>query len=467
MTEDSPTITDMDSTLAFQIQSVSVSGTNFEMLSTTWSKMRAIMSFECSREIIERPDHVFLERNPAAFQCILQYHQGGQLHMPSEMCPSIFQREMEFWGLKKSALSKCCLVKYIGYFDDQAVLKKCTDMNPYNGHTLEKDEQRRRDETTSLLSMARGGGWESVQGRMWLILNEPFYSVAAKVYFALNAILVLVSLFALIAGTHPVFQRELNLDEWKEYYGAEWDKYRHLFDDTAPEPESEGSELEPLPEGSMTRYTALDITEYVCVALFSIDLIIRCIFCPNRIRLLFYSFLHWVDVFALLVMYIQYLFEYIYPREKYEASFLDVLHCMQIIRVLRLFRLVKHSTGFLVLLYAFKASYREMLLMVMFLLVAMMIFSTMAFFSGDDTFSTIPDSFWWAIVTMTTVGYGDVVPKEALSKLVGVLCAISGVCLLAVIIPIFVNNFMLFYSYSKIWGQMEKVDDTKIKPILQ
>ncbi|XP_052820039.1 potassium voltage-gated channel protein egl-36-like [Mya arenaria] len=410
MTEDSPTITDMDSTLAFQIQSVSVSGTNFEMLSTTWSKMRAIMSFECSREIIERPDHVFLERNPAAFQCILQYHQGGQLHMPSEMCPSIFQREMEFWGLKKSALSKCCLVKYIGYFDDQAVL---------------------------------------------------------KVYFALNAILVLVSLFALIAGTHPVFQRELNLDEWKEYYGAEWDKYRHLFDDTAPEPESEGSELEPLPEGSMTRYTALDITEYVCVALFSIDLIIRCIFCPNRIRLLFYSFLHWVDVFALLVMYIQYLFEYIYPREKYEASFLDVLHCMQIIRVLRLFRLVKHSTGFLVLLYAFKASYREMLLMVMFLLVAMMIFSTMAFFSGDDTFSTIPDSFWWAIVTMTTVGYGDVVPKEALSKLVGVLCAISGVCLLAVIIPIFVNNFMLFYSYSKIWGQMEKVDDTKIKPILQ
>ncbi|WAR14310.1 KCNB1-like protein [Mya arenaria] len=314
--------------------------------------------------------------------------------------------------------------------------------------TLEKDEQRRRDETASLLSMARGGGWKSV-------------------YFALNAILVLVSLFALIAGTHPVFQRELNLDEWKEYYGAEWDKYRHFFDDTAPEPEAEGSELEPLPEGSMTRYTALDITEYVCVALFSLDLIIRCMFCPNRIRLLLYSFLHWVDVFALLVMYIQYLFEYIYPREKYEASFLDVLHCMQIIRVLRLFRLVKHSTGFLVLLYAFKASFREMLLMIMFLLVAMMIFSTMAFFSGDDTFSTIPDSFWWAIVTMTTVGYGDVVPKEALSKLVGVLCAISGVCLLAVIIPIFVNNFMLFYSYSKIWGQMEKVDDTKIKPILQ
>ncbi|WAR14309.1 KCNAW-like protein [Mya arenaria] len=143
MTEGSrPITTDMDSALALQIQSVSVSGTNFEMLSTTWSKMLSIMPIECSREIIERPDQMFLERNPAAFQCILQYHQGGQLHMPSEMCPSIFQREMEFWGLKKSALSKCCLVKYIGYFDDQAVLQHGKESFLgilFNSHGIECD----------------------------------------------------------------------------------------------------------------------------------------------------------------------------------------------------------------------------------------------------------------------------------------------------------------------------------------
>ena len=56
---------------------------------------------------------------------------------------------------------------------------------------------------------------------------------------------------------------------------------------------------------------------------------------------------------------------------------------------------------------------------------------------------------------MTTVGYGDVVPKLPLSKTIGALCALTGVLILAVIIPVFVNNFLLFYSYSKLWKHDE------------
>lgn len=311
-----------------------------------------------------------------------------------------------------------------------------------------------------------------------------------------------MSLFALIAGTHQAFQRPLKTNEWRQYFGDEWHLYKHHFvseaesepsaeaeatsepeaasepevePETTSEPEVEPEttsepEVEPettsepenspkteeeplpIPENAFSRYLFLDIIEFTCIALFTLDLLIRVVVCPFRFQLLF-SFLNWVDIFALLVMYLKYTIETIYPKEKYEASVLDMLHCLQVVRIFRLFRLVKNFIGFRVLLYAFRASFKELMLMSLFLFVAMVFFSTFAFFSGDNNFPNIPDSFWWAVVTMTTVGYGDVVPKTPLSKTIGVFCAISGVCLIAVIIPIFVNNFMLFYSYSKVWGK--------------
>jgi hypothetical protein len=51
---------------------------------------------------------------------------------------------------------------------------------------------------------------------------------------------------------------------------------------------------------------------------------------------------------------------------------------------------------------------------------------------------------------LTTVGYGDVVPKSAFGKLIASGCAITGVCLLAMLIPILVNNFLLFFTHSKV-----------------
>ena len=63
---------------------------------------------------------------------------------------------------------------------------------------------------------------------------------------------------------------------------------------------------------------------------------------------------------------------------------------------------------------------------------------------NDSSFVTMLDAYWWALITMTTVGYGDISPGTNMGRLVGAVCATFGVLVIALPIPIIGNQFTRF-----------------------
>jgi len=122
---------------------------------------------------------------------------------------------------------------------------------------------------------------------------------------------------------------------------------------------------------------------------------------------------------------------------------------VRVLRVFRIFKLSKHSTGLRILGMTIKTSMSELGMFFFFLVVAMVMFSSAAYYAelGDPRtqFKSIPGGFWWAIVTMTTVGYGDITPVGVWGKMVGTLCVIAGVLTIALPVPVVVSNFNNFY----------------------
>lgn len=133
----------------------------------------------------------------------------------------------------------------------------------------------------------------------------------------------------------------------------------------------------------------------------------------------------------------------------------DILDFFSIIRILRLFKLTRHSRGLKILVHTFRASAKELFLLVFFLMLGIVIFASLVYYAErlqanpHNDFKSIPEGLWWAIVTMTTVGYGDMVPRTYAGMMIGAVCALSGVLTIALPVPVIVSNFTMFYSHTQ------------------
>jgi len=186
--------------------------------------------------------------------------------------------------------------------------------------------------------------------------------------------------------------------------------------------------LESDQELSKTYHRLFQNFEVISVAIFSLEYIYRTVlnFRRNKNLKYNYSFYGLIDLIAVLPFFLPLAF----------AFDSRALRILRLIRALRVLKVSQHSKAVKHLLQVFKQIKGELTL-TFFLSLILIVFSGIVVYyaenpSQPDVFNNIGNSIWWALATLTTVGYGDIYPITVLGKVIASFVAIVGIGLIAI-----------------------------------
>lgn len=168
-----------------------------------------------------------------------------------------------------------------------------------------------------------------------------------------------------------------------------------------------------------------DVLEWLFTLVFTAEYVLRLV-CIRRPVVYARSFFGLIDLLSILPTYIALLM----PGA---SVFLDV----RILRLLRIFRVLKlgsYVQEYTSLLYALRASRRKIMVFLSFVLMVVLIMGTVMYVveGPQNGFTSIPTAMYWAVTTMTTVGFGDITPKTDLGRLISSMMMMLGWGVLAV-----------------------------------
>jgi voltage-gated potassium channel len=169
----------------------------------------------------------------------------------------------------------------------------------------------------------------------------------------------------------------------------------------------------------------LYLGEWVFTLLFTIEYILR-LYCVGRPLAYARSFFGVVDLLAVLPSYLSIFF----PGTQY---FL-VIRVLRVLRIFRVLKLVKYVGETRLLMQALRASRRKITVFLFAVLTLVIIFGSLMYLIEDPEsgFTSIPRSIYWAVVTLTTVGYGDISPQTDFGQAVSAIIMIIGYGIIAV-----------------------------------
>ncbi|CAJ1056370.1 potassium voltage-gated channel subfamily D member 2-like [Xyrichtys novacula] len=373
---------------------LNVSGTKFQTWRTTLERYPDTLLGSTERDFFfhEETNEYFFDRDPDIFRHILNFYRTGKLHYPRQECISAYDEELAFFGIIPEIIGDCCYEEY-------------KDRRRENAERLQDDEEMDMNNDVTPVNL-------TYREFLWRAFENPHTSTVALVFYYVTGFFIAISVMANVVetvpcGTLPNRSKEISCG----------DRYALAF-------------------------FCLDTA---CVMIFTVEYLLRLIAAPSRYKFM-KSVMSVIDVVAIMPYYIGLVMT---DNDQVSGAFVT----LRVFRVFRIFKFSRHSAGLRILGYTLKSCASELGFLLFSLTMAIIIFATVMFYaekgSTASKFTSIPAAFWYTIVTMTTLGYGDMVPKTIVGKVFGSICSLSGVLVIALPVPVIVSNFSRIYHQSQ------------------
>lgn len=183
--------------------------------------------------------------------------------------------------------------------------------------------------------------------------------------------------------------------------------------------------LESIPSFRELHGSWLYIIEWVFTIFFTIEYVLR-LWVSEKTKEYAFSFLGIIDLLAIIPTYLSLFIV--------GSQFLLVIRAIRLLRVFRVFKLVRYLRGAEMLIVALKTSKEKIFVFLTAVITLAVILGTLMHLveGGENGFDSIPRSIYWAIVTLTTVGYGDITPNTIIGQFLAAVIMILGYSIIAV-----------------------------------
>lgn len=328
---------------------INVSGRRFETWRNTLEKHPDTLLGSNEREFFldEEQEEYFFDRDPDIFRHVLTYYRTGKLHFPKHECVQAFDEELAFFGIIPDIISDCCFEDY-------------KDKKRENSERLQDDDASQNDDSHYPHA--------NVREKMWRAFENPQTSTAALVFYYVTGFFIAVSVLGNVVDTVPCGE-----DPRTKQNKSCGEQYHLIF----------------------------FCVDTACVMIFTTEYFLRLFAAPDRCKFA-RSVMSVIDVVAIFPYYIG------LGISDDDGDVSGAFVTLRVFRVFRIFKFSRHSQGLRILGYTLKSCASELGFLLFSLTMAIIIFATVMYYAEknvvDTTFTSIPASFWYTIVTMTTLG---------------------------------------------------------------
>eukprot|EP00111_Clytia_hemisphaerica_P009166 TCONS_00026947-protein len=329
----------------------------------------------------------FFDRHRQSFDAILYFYQSyGNLSRPNNISFEDFEKECAFFQIPKASMEFLKLKEGIPLENDE-------EMHPHENQCNSESEENPSREST-----------QTLREKVWNLLENPETSSTARSLAIFSLFTIFISVTLACLETIP-----------------DMSKYKHSYVFKDP----------------------FFMLELVLNSYFLIELIARIIACPD-LKEFFKGTLNVIDVIAVVPYFI------ILCVDITKLRSLAFLRILRFLRVLRLFRLSKHSARIKIVGAILAESLQDLRLFFVCLMIIAVFSGSLMYFientAENSPFTSIPESMWWALQTVVTLGYGDITPVTIAGKCYSAIFMVFGAVTISLPVLSIVMKFTTMYK---------------------